>query len=306
VILLKHKGKRSDDMYHVGIDIGGTKINIGIVDDDANVVAKRKLYISELPDIVSDIAGNVLHMLGENGIPKASVSSVGAGIPGTVSSDGKRILKAPNLCVSDELALELEGFLGIPVKLLQDSRAAAYGEYSAGAGKCAKTLMCITLGTGIGTGLVIDGRIYGGALGCAGEIGHTPVKKDGRNCGCGKAGCVEKYSAGLGLDLTASELYGNGFKASYLFEMASNGDKKAMDAIDEAVMLLGNVIVGAVNLISPDCLLFSGGLSNVKMYADKIVEYVKSHCYTSDGTIPHIGYATLGEDSPMIGAALYS
>ena len=293
-------------MYHVGVDIGGTKINIGIVDDDVNVIAKRKLYISELPDIVSDIAGTVLHMLDENSISKNLISSIGAGIPGTVSADGRRIIKAPNLCVPDELALELEEFLGIPVKLLLDSRAAAYGEFAAGAGKGAKTLMCITLGTGIGTGIVIDGRIYSGALGCAGEIGHTPVKKDGRPCGCGKVGCVEKYSAGLGLDLTASELYGKGFKASYLFEMASNGDKKAMDAIDEAVMLLGNVIVGAVNLISPDCLLFSGGLSNVKLYSDKIIEYVTTHCYTSDGTIAKIAYASLGEDAPMIGAALYS
>ena len=293
-------------MYVVGIDIGGTKINIGIVDDDGKVVAKRKLYISDLPDIVSDTAGTVLHMLDENGIQKASVSSIGAGIPGTVSDDGKRILKAPNLCVPNDLTEKLEEILGIQVMLLQDSRAAAYGEYAAGAGKGAKTLMCMTLGTGIGTGLVIDGKIYAGALGCAGEIGHTPVKKDGRECGCGKCGCVEKYSAGLGLDMTASELYGKGMKASYLFEMAENGDRNAIEAIDEAVMLLGNVIVSAVNLISPDCLLLSGGLSNVRLYSDKIIEYVKTHCYTSDGTTAKIGYASLGEDAPMIGAALYN
>ena len=293
-------------MYHVGIDIGGTKINIGIVDDDGKIIAKHKLFIKDLSDIVSDTATSVLKILSDNNISKTSVSSIGVGIPGTVSDDGKRILKAPNLCVPNDLAASFEKMLGVPVKLLQDSRAAAYGEYAAGAGKGAKTLMCMTLGTGIGTGLVIDGKIYSGALGCAGEIGHTPVKKDGRKCGCGKTGCAEKYSAGLGLDLTATELYGDGTKASYLFEMAEKGDKKALEAVDEAVMLLGNVIVCAVNLISPDCVLFSGGLSNMKMYADKIIEHVKSHCYTSDGTLPNIGYASLGEDAPMIGAALYS
>ena len=293
-------------MYHVGIDIGGTKINIGIVDDDGNVLVKRKVYVNELSDIVSDTAYAVCELINKNSIDKNSVSSIGIGIPGTVSDDGKRILKAPNLNVPSDFASSFEEKLAIPVKLLQDSRAAAYGEYAAGAGKGAKTLMCMTLGTGIGTGLVIDGKIYNGAMGCAGEIGHTPVKRDGRKCGCGKCGCVEKYSAGLGLDMTASELYGEGMKAAYLFELAEKGDKTATEAIDEAVILLGNVIVGAVNLISPDCLLFSGGLSNVKMYADKIIEYVKTHCYSGDGKLPEIGYASLGEDAPMIGAALYN
>ena len=293
-------------MYYVGIDIGGTKINIGITDGDGVVLAKRKLYVNELCDIVSDVSDAVSDLINKCSFDKASVSSIGIGIPGTVSDDGKRILKAPNLGVPSELAELFEAKLGVPVKLLQDSRAAAYGEYASGAGKGAKTLMCITLGTGIGTGLVIDGKVYNGAMGCAGEIGHTPVKMNGRACGCGKFGCVEKYSAGLGLDMTASEIYGDGMKAAYLFELAEKGDKTALNAVDEAVMLLGNVIVGAVNLIAPDCLLFSGGLSNVKLYADKIIEYVKSHCYTSDGTIAKIGYASLGEDAPMIGAALYS
>ena len=294
-------------MYHVGIDIGGTKINMGIVDDDGKVYAKHKLYVKQLDDIVSDTADAVLSLIRANGIDKNSVSSIGIGMPGTVSDDGKRILKAPNLNVPGDLASSFEKKLGIPVSLIQDSRAACNGEYKAGAGMGKKTLMCLTLGTGIGTGLILDGKVFGGALGCAGEIGHTPVKPDGRVCGCGKCGCVEKYSAGLGLDMTASELYGEGMTSAYLFEMAEMGDRNAVDALNDAVMLLGNVIVGAVNLISPDCVLFSGGLSNVKaLYADRIIEYVKSHCYSSDGIIPEIGYATLGEDAPMIGAALIS
>ena len=126
----------------------------------------------------------------------------------------------------------------------------------------------------------------------------------GRSCGCGKCGCVEKYAAGGGLDVTAQELFGEGAAAVTLFDAASRGHAAAETAISDAVQMLGDVLVGAVNLLSPDCLLFSVGLSEqTEQYLYPLCEHIRTKCYTA-GTLPRIEKAKLGELSPLIGAAL--
>ena len=292
-------------MYRVGIDIGGTKIALGIF-KDAQPLCDARLEVSALGNPVADIRAALESLCKSGGVDYDDLSFVGVGIPGTVSEDGRKILKAPNIGVlSADFADELEATLDLPVRMVQDSRAAAWGEYVAGAGKNAKTLLCITLGTGIGTGLVMNGKIYDGTLGSAGELGHVPVRENGRPCGCGKCGCVEKYAAGGGLDLTARELFGEGKTAYHLFDEAKNGNQKAKDAIGEAVRLLGGVVVSALNLLSPDMLLFSGGLcEQEELYLSPLMDYVRDHAYAADGKLPEIKKATLGEKAPMYGAAL--
>lgn len=292
-------------MFKIGIDIGGTKINIGIIDENNRLIVNRKLRTSEIKNTAADIKSVICEMCDLTGISYGNIISCGVGIPGSISADGKKILKAPNISVlSENFAVELEKELNIPVTMLQDSRAAAWGEYICGGGVGYKTVICVTLGTGIGTGIVCDGKIYNGALGCAGELGHIQVKENGRKCGCGKCGCVEKYCAGGGLDITAAEILGEGKTAVDLFEGARCGKKAAQSAIDEAVRLLGSTLVSAVNLMSPDCILFSGGLSEQQdLYLNPVIEYIKSHCY-STGTLPYIAKAKLGENAPLMGAAL--
>ncbi len=292
-------------MYHLGIDIGGTKVAVGLIDENNSLAVSSKLTVKNVDNIVDEISVHLEALLAENNIDVGSVVSCGCGVPGTVSDDGMTAIKVPNLNLENApLAEKLGEALGIPTVLVQDSRAAAYGEYAAGNGKGAKTLICIALGTGIGTGLVIDGKIYNGALGAAGEIGHVPAVEGGRPCGCGKVGCVEKYSAGRGLDITASELLGEGCTAKDLFDAAKNGDVNAQKAIDDAVMILGRTIVGAVNLLSPDCLLFTGGLADQKeLYIEPLISYIKEHMYTS-GKEPKIDIALLGSQAPLFGAAI--
>ena len=294
-------------MLRLGIDIGGTKINVGLIRfeaGEAQVLAYRRLEVREQQDAADGILKAAKAVCAEQGITLSSVSACGVGIPGTVSADGKHILLAPNIsCLGEDLASRLEAALGMPVSMLQDSRAAAWGEYLCGAGKGTDTLICFTLGTGIGTGLVLNGSLYHGALGTAGELGHTPVIANGRPCGCGKRGCVEKYCAGGGLDMTAAELLGKGSTAKDLFEAARNGNREAQSAIDLAVERLGNTLVAAVNLLSPNVVLFSGGLSDVSSYFDPLVNYIQAHCYTLDHP-PEIKKAALGTLAPMIGAAL--
>lgn len=292
-------------MYKLGLDIGGTKINIGILDSDYQLLAVKKLYISEVFDPLSQIRSATQELCCKCGIPYQDIISCGVGVPGTVSADGKTLIKAPNISIlSEDFAIKLEKELGMPVFMMQDSRAAALGEYLCGAGRGAKTLVCITLGTGVGSGIVIDGKIYNGALGAAGEIGHIPVVVNGRPCGCGQSGCMEKYCAGRGLDITAQELYGQDKDASFLFDCAEQGDMAAQEALNQAIVLLGNALVFVVNLLSPDCILFTGGLSErTKQYVNPVIDYVCSHCYCS-GQLPRMQKAALAEYAPLIGAAL--
>lgn len=292
-------------MYKVGIDIGGTKITVGLFDGIMKKhLASKKAYIKDIDNLFEYIEALIYKLCESNSISPQSIVSLGIGIPGTVSSDGKKILKAPNISIlSDDILESLEKKFKIPVRFVQDSRAAAWGEYLFGGGKGLNSVVCVTLGTGIGTGIVIDGKIYSGALGCAGEIGHLPVKENGRICGCGKVGCLEKYSAGRGLDITAKELLGEDKDASDLFEEAKNGNEKAKTAISDAVKMLGAGLVSVINLMSPNCLLLSGGLcAQEELYLNPIIEYIKSHCYMAD-KIPVIKRAELGDLSPLYGAA---
>lgn len=160
----------------------------------------------------------------------------------------------------------------------------------------------MTLGTGIGTGIVLDGKIYDGALGAAGELGHLPTDRTDRACGCGKVGCVECYSAGKGLDMTAAELLGKGMTSADLFDAAKLGNADALAAIELAVTVLGRALTSAINLLSPECLLLSGGLCEQKtLYLDPLIDYIKEHCYSSD-KMPEIKRAALGVLSPLYGA----
>ena len=291
-------------MYRIGIDIGGTKANIGLFNSQKELIAHSKLYIKDIVDPLKDIKTVIEELCKNNGTNYSEIASCGVGIPGTISDDGKRILKLPNISIlSEEFGINLENELNIPVTLLQDSRAAAWGEYLCGGGKGANTVVCLTLGTGIGTGIILNGEIYNGSLGCAGEMGHIPAKIDGRECGCGQRGCVEKYCAGGGLDITAKEMYGEGASAKDLFAAAVNGSVEAKEKINEAINILGTTVVSIVNLLSPDCILFSGGLSaQEELYLNPLIDFVKEHCYRAE-KMPIIKKAELGEFSPLYGAA---
>lgn len=296
---------------YVGIDIGGTKINVGILNEASELLVNKIVPIPEAKDCYSVLevaAGALFDLLGEQGLEKSDIFSVGIGIPGTVSSDFKVAQKVPNLGWVDEPVSDIfKSLTGITAKVLQDSRAGAYGEYKAGSGKGSNALICITLGTGIGTGLVINGEIYHGALLAAGELGHIPVADQGRPCGCGKNGCLECYAAGKGLDQTAKEFYGEDATARDLFNAAENGDEDALFAISQAINMLGKVIVSAINLISPDCLVFSGGLSSqTDLYLNPLIKYIKDYSYRTEGQREiKIALAKWKEDAPMIGAALF-
>ena len=286
----------------LGIDIGGTKVCAGLFDDSVKLMEKISARTAEIPSLADWIADAAGRLSANYERP----DFCGIGVPGTVSGDGMKIIKVPNADIPTDLCSEVAKRLGVLCLAVQDSRAAAWGEYVCGAGKGAGVLVCVTLGTGIGTGIIIDGKIYPGAFGAAGELGHIPcptlsASAADRKCGCGKTGCTEKYAAGGGLDLTARE---NGFADSKeLLDAAEGGDEKASALAAEAVEILGRTMVGAVNLLNPDALLFSGGLSSRKIVIEPLIAYINEHCYSTDRKT-FVGTAALGSESPLYGAAM--
>lgn len=294
----------------LGIDIGGTKVNAGLLDEQNRLLAKKKFPVDNAngpAGVLADIKRELDTLLADAGHTWAEVEFCGIGVPGTVSADGRTVVKAPNLgWYGQPIADLFTRLTGLPARLVQDSRAAAWGEYMAGGGVGRQTVLCFTLGTGIGTGIVMDGKIYHGARGSAGEIGHNPVAENGRPCGCGKTGCLEKYAAGLGFEKTAAEVFGEPIGVKDLFDRAAAGDSQALQIISDAVQKLGAAIVGAVNLLSPDCVLLSGGMSRqTTLFAQPLIDYIRAHCYTTENSADMvIAIAKLGEDAPLYGAAL--
>lgn len=291
-------------MLRLGVDIGGTKINIGVL-DEKNRIIKNSIYkVCDTDNVPNLINGFLIEFYKETGFSSHDIGCCGIGVPGTVSEDGHQLLKAPNIDIlNSETAYRTEETIGIPCTMIQDSRAAAYAEYIISE-KEYKTFVCITLGTGIGTGIIINGKLYSGGLGNAGELGHTHIKGGTRQCGCGKSGCLEAYTAGKGLDKTARELLGGKSTAKDLFEAAKNGSGKCREAINNAVELLANGISSLVNIISPEIIVFSGGLINqTELYIHPLFKKIKEYCYNT-GTNTELKTAALGENAPMVGAAL--
>ncbi|MBP3361219.1 MAG: ribulose-phosphate 3-epimerase [Clostridia bacterium] len=291
-------------MRRIGIDVGGTKINIGVLDEYNNICGRveAKLPPDKSAEGIAEFIGKLL----KTHFSEMPISCAGVGIPGTVDSTGRIARKVPNIGWDNvNFADILEKHIGIPVTLIQDSRAAAFGEYMAGAGQNRNVLVCVTLGTGIGTGIVINGSIFDGGLGASGEIGHLPSGDEGRECGCGKKDCMECYAAGKGIELSAKKVFGEELSCNEVFELANNGDIRAGKIIEDAVQRLGKAMISIINLLSPDALLFSGGISRQKeLFVNPLIDYIEKHCYSTNGELPFIGAAKLGPDAPMVGAAL--
>ncbi len=298
----------------IGIDIGGTKTNIGIVQENGSVLAKRKLPsdtrngISAFVDVIYNEMNGLLF---ENNMKLEDITDIGIGIPGTVDSENGIIEYSSNLFGTDvAIGPVFEEKLGRKVTLIQDSWAAAWGEKLFGAGKNFENFCCVTLGTGIGCGVIADGKIFRGTMNSAGEIGHTPIIMGGRKCSCGNSGCLECYSSGTGILKQAMELFPEKLqgdeRAEKVFELADNGDEDAAGLINDAVDKLAYGLAIMVNLFAIDTFLISGGLCVHKNWIiDPLPPLIEKYGYDSWTRKRRIKVlqAKLGSDAPMIGAA---
>lgn len=316
-------------MYRIGIDLGGTNIAAGLVNEKFEIIAKEStptLVGRPNLEIVRDIAALANKLCADAGIALSDVASLGIASPGIVDDATGCVVYANNLDFRNFPILpELHKLLDIAeMHIENDANAAAWGEAIAGAAKGSKSSVMITLGTGVGGGIVDGGKVYKGYNNAAGELGHIVIRVDGRPCTCGRHGCWEAYSSATGLinmtkekieeckqagretvmtRLVAEKGKVNGRTA---FDGKRLGDAAACEVVDEYIKYLASGIASMINIFQPEVLSIGGGISNEGQYLlDLVIPKVREQQYGT-GLVPmtDIRIAQLRNDAGIIGAAV--
>ncbi len=296
--------------HAIGIDLGGTDIKAARVSSKGEIQARSKR--PTLPDSGPDgIADTIVEMVRELG---DEPSGVGIGVPGVTTTDGVVVI-APNLSwMNVPFKAILQDRLDGPVEIDNDANVAALGEARAGVGAGCETFVLITLGTGIGGGIVLNGKIHHGASHSAGEIGHMGIIPDGPECGCGSLGCLEPLTsgpalvrlvkAGLAQDRTSSVTDNGSLTPESIWKAALAGDVLCQEATDRMTRYLGLAVANLINILSPNVIAFGGGISGV---GKPLIEAVSRQALPStlSGMFDHtrIELATLRNDAGALGAA---
>lgn len=309
-------------MYYIGIDLGGTNIAVGVVTSEGKIVASDStptLAEREYSEIVADMAMVCKRVVEKAELTMEDIKGIGIGSPGLVDNKNGVVLRASNLKFNNTpIAEELQKHLNLPVHLENDANAAAYGEYVVN-GKGTKDFMFITLGTGVGGGIVIDGKLYTGFNGIGGELGHITLVHGGLHCGCGNDGCWEKYASVTALinqtkesieknpdSLMAKKAAEEGeVSGRTAFEAAKAGDEAGKEVVKTYVEYVASGIVSMINIFQPEKIVIGGGISKEGDYLlNPIREYCGIHEYNQTITHAEISIATLFNDAGIIGAAM--
>lgn len=313
-------------MYYLGIDLGGTNIAVGVVDEDCKIVAKaNSSTATENAEQIADaMAATARQALEKAGITLNDVPWVGLGSPGTVNKATGIIEYANNLPFRNTPMQKMlsERLDGKPVYMENDANAAAFGEYMAGALKGAKVAMAITLGTGVGGGVIIDGKIFSGSNFAGAELGHCVIVADGWPCTCGRLGCWEAYASATGLIKCTKMHMEEAPKDSALWKIADGdiekvngrtafdamrqGDPTGQKIVDEYVKYLSVGLINMINIFQPSILCVGGGVGNegenLLVPVRAIVE--KEQYGNNPDAATKICKAQLGNDAGIIGAAM--
>lgn len=289
----------------VGVDIGGTKAAILLIDDQERIAGRCRVPTGNgrsCEEVISDIMQALEKLLEDQQCSMDDVSFIGAGVPGTVDETAQIVVHAPNLQWHHEpVGSYIRRACGKPVMLVQDTRAAAWHEARTHQGK--RCVVSVTLGTGVGCGIVTNGSVWHGAFGTAGEIGHIPVVPGGRACACGRQGCMEAYASGTGMTSIAREL-GVAQSCEELFCLAEKQHPQALEIIQNAVKAAAMSITAMINVLSPDVICFSGGLAEQeKLYVQPLMETLRQWGYEQAVEKLEMHISSAGGDAPALGAA---
>ena len=310
--------------YRIGIDIGGTNIACGIVDDDCRIIARSKVKTNSprpYSEILEDIKQSVRMACAEAGISPSGAECIGIGCPGTCNHDSGVVEYSNNLgFVNVPLRGDMESEFGIKVYLDNDANAAAFGEYCAGSAKGSRNAVVITLGTGVGSGIIIDGKLYSGSNFAGGEIGHTVIVADGLPCTCGRKGCFEAYSSATGLvrmTAEAAELNPSSLVAELIrrdgkvsartaYLAMKQGDPTGFAVTEQYVKYLACGITNTINIFQPDILCIGGGVCNegdtlLLPLRARVAEQIYSRNSAKNAEVV---ICSLGNDAGIIGAAM--
>lgn len=313
--------------YYMGIDLGGTNIKAGVVDDAFRIIgrAKAKTGIPRPAEEVMDaMAECAKAAAADAGVPWEQIQQVGIGVPGTANEETGVVEYANNLLFENVPMREyLQKRLHKEIDITNDANAAALGEVLAGAARGASNAVAVTLGTGVGGGIIIDGRLFTGFHYGGAELGHMGIVLGGRKCTCGRRGCLEAYASATGLIRSTKEAM-EAFPDSLMWELArenggnvsgrtaflaaGRGDAAARAVVNDYIQHLGYGLASIINILAPEILVIGGGVSNEgENLLRPLVECVRPQLYIrTPEKQTRIALATLGNDAGLIGAAFLS
>ena len=306
---------------YIGIDVGGTNLKAGLVDQSGTILAVERTPLDfRGPESFADtLASLAKAVMASGGAAAQDVEYVGIGIPGAVA--GGDILYTANIPMKNvPLEKLFRQHLDLPVLLGNDADCAAVGEWSCGVGRGTKHFIVITLGTGVGGGMILTGKLYSGC-GAGGEVGHIVVQKDGVPCNCGRRGCWEAYASATGLIRETTEAMkahpesllhqvaaqNGAVDGRTSFQAAEQGDETALAVCRSYAEYLASGLTDLVNILHPEAVALGGGVAAAPEYLllDPVREIVARECYARHvGQVPHIVRAELGNDAGIIGAAM--
>ena len=293
----------------IGIDIGGTDIKIGLVDVHQKQI--DAVYIpteAEKPvkEVIQKVGERALGLLEKNGIPMDQCVGAGIGVPGTVDRKAGVVRYSNNIRWEEvHLADEIGKYLPVPVEIANNADCAALGEAVAGAGKECSDVVMLTLGTGVGAGIILDGEIYEGRGIGGSELGHMVIVENGEPCTCGRRGCLEAYVSITALKREAYRVAGKEMDQGEIFALAEQGDPGMKKVVDTYIRRLGLGIVNIVNIFRPQLVILGGNIPKQgERFLSPLRRIVEEECFGGDkGDVPEIEEAILGSEAGMIGAA---
>lgn len=315
-----------NEKWLVGVDLGGTTTKLAIMTVSGEIINKWEIVTdtkNQGKNIIKNMAISIEDKLKELGKTKESIKGIGIGTPGPVNLTTGVVYNAVNLGWKENYPLKalLEEEIGLPVKADNDANCAALGEMWKGSGAGAENLVCVTLGTGVGGGVIVDGKIVQGAKGAAGEIGHMTVRAEGgAPCNCGKSGCLETIASATGIVRQVMEKLNNEknlageivnkyqltgkITAKDVFDAGRNGDSLALSIIEHTAVHLGLALASIGNILNPEKIVLGGGVSKAgDILMQPVMNNFKKFAFSSVAQSTIIFPASLGNDAGIYGAA---
>lgn len=294
----------------IGIDLGGTKIEVIALADDGQELFRKRVSTPrhDYQQTIEAIAGLVFDAEAATG----QKGSVGIGIPGTISPFTGKVKNANSVWLNGQpLDKDLAALLDRPVRIANDANCLAVSEATDGAGAGAKVVFAVIIGTGCGSGVAIQGQVHAGGNGIAGEFGHNPLPwiddeefayQKATPCYCGKRGCIETFVSGTGFATTYQFKTGQALKGAEIMQLVEQGDAQAITAIEDYERRLAKALAHVVNLLDPDVIVLGGGMSNVNRLYDNIPRLMKEYAFGGECETP-VRKAVHGDSSGVRGAA---
>lgn len=296
--------------YTVGVDVGGTNIKFGLVNRSGAILTRTSLDTRQFhrnkQKLINALIEEINRLISSKKLKSKDIAGIGLGLPGLIDSKRGIVNFLPNVPGWKNVPLKsiMQKKLRIPTFIENDVNLITLGEWKFGAGKGYKNMLCMTLGTGVGAGLILNSALYRGEGFVAGELGHMPLNEKGPNCSCGGWGCFECYVGNGHLLKEAQTIFKNkNIQLPDVFKLANQGNVRAIRFWSEAAVHIGNALVGVVNLLNPRLIVIGGGVSNNYKFLGKTINsIIRKRSMRVQAGMVKVTRAKLGDAAGIIGA----